>query len=303
MPLSSLPMKSTGTDFFPAHTWPRLYLVTIPLLPNAATATAFSLRSVVVAGQTLSSLSPDTVGITVGIVIGCLVAFAVSLLGLRALHMWERWTRIPNLISIVIALGCGGKHLHPQSHAEPAKPAVKIFLSLCAGFLLPSIPLLILGTAIGGAVPASPHGTTRGFGKLIFVLLALSVIGNIAISMYSVAMDLQVLLPFFANVHCFVFVLATMAIRIPFAILFQRLDYSTYDHASWNVGKKLQPGIAAIGASLVSMALVVPGLDEPWYTGPIANMAGDIGFEMAFVVTAICCLPFRWLEIRYPGRL
>ncbi|KXX77932.1 Purine-cytosine permease fcyB [Madurella mycetomatis] len=363
------------------------YLVTIPLLLNAATLTGFSLVSAIVGGQTLASLNPERVSVNIGIVITCLVSFAVSLLGFNALHLWERYTWIPNLISIVIAVGCGGKYLHLQSEAAPATPSqiltygsliagyfitfggtvsdysiyhnprvskLRIFLYLYAGFLLPSVPLLILGAAIGGAVPNVPawndayHATGIGgimnemlapagvFGKFVLVMLALSVIGNVAISMYSVSLNMQMLLPFFAKVHRFVFILVTMALMIPFAIhsakeweesltnflaligywagcfdavlvvelvVFRRLDYSTFDHAIWNVGRKLPPGIAAIGASLVSMALVIPGMAAPWYTGPIAETTGDIGFEMAFAVTALCYLPFRWLEIRLRGHL
>ena len=219
---------------------------------------------------------------------------------------------------------------------------------------MPSVPLLILGAAIGGAVPNVPSwnqayqstgiggvigemlAPAGGFGKFVLVMAALSVIGNISVSMYSVALNLQMLLPFFAKVHRFVFILVTMALMIPMAIraaeqweesltnflavigywagcfdavlivellVFRRMDYSTYDHAIWNVGRKLPPGIAAIGASLVSLALVIPGMAEPWFTGPIAKTTGDIGFEMAVVVTALSYLPFRWLEIRWRGHL
>lgn len=175
-----------------------------------------------------------------------------------------------------------------------------------------------------------------GFGRFVLVMLALSVIGNVAISMYSVALNMQMLLPCFARAPRFVFILATMAIMIPMAIraaeaweesltnflavigywagcfdavlitelvVFRRMDYATFDHAAWNVGSKLPPGLAAVGASLVSLALVVPGMAAPWYTGPIAKRTGDIGFEMAFVVTAVNYLPLRWLEIRWRGRL
>ncbi|KAK4126144.1 hypothetical protein N657DRAFT_567802 [Parathielavia appendiculata] len=365
-----------------------LYFVMVPLLLNAATLTGFSLLSAVVGGQTLSSLNTDKVNVDVGIVIICLVAFAVSLLGFNALHLWERWAWIPNLISIVIAVGCGGSHLHLQGEARPATPSqvltfgcliagycitfggtvsdysiyhkphrvsrIRVFLYIYSGLLFPSVPLLILGAAIGGAVPNVPsweqayHATgvggvmsemlapAGGFGRFVLVVLALSVIGNIAISMYSVALNLQMLLPFFAKVHRFLFILATMAIMIPMAIraaeaweesltnflavigywagcfdavlivellVFRRMDYSTYDHGIWNVGEKLPSGLAAIGASLVSLALVVPGMAAPWYTGLIAKTTGDIGFEMAFVVTAISYMPFRWLEIRWRGHL
>lgn len=190
-------------------------------------------------------------------------------------------------------------------------------------------------TGIGGVISEmlAPAG---GFGKFVLVMAALSVIGNIAISMYSVALNLQMLLPFFAKVHRFVFILVTMALMIPMAIhaaeqweesltnflavigywagcfdavllvellVFRRMDYSTYDHAIWNVGRKLPPGIAAIAASILSLALVIPGMAEPWFTGPIAKTTGDIGFEMALVVTALSYVPFRWLEIKWRGHL
>ncbi|KAK3936383.1 permease for cytosine/purines, uracil, thiamine, allantoin-domain-containing protein [Diplogelasinospora grovesii] len=365
-----------------------LYLVTVPLLLNAATVTGFCLVSAIVGGQTIAALSPENVSVNVGIVITCLVSFVVSLMGFKALHLWERWTWIPNLISIVIAVGCGGKYLYLQSEVPPSSPAqvlsyagliagyfitfggtvsdystyhkpesvskIKIFIYIYLGLLLPSVPLLILGAAIGGAVPnveswnaayavtgvggvmyemLTPAG---GFGKFILVLLALSVISNIAISMYSVSLCLQMLVPFFARIPRFFFILVTMAIMIPFAIkaaeewetslenflaligywagcfdavlilelvVFRKMDYSTYEHAIWNVGRKLPPGIAALGASLVSMALVIPGMAQVWYTGPIGITTGDIGFEMAFAVTAIFYLPFRWLEIRLRGHL
>ena len=221
------------------------------------------------------------------------------------------------------------------------------------GFVLPSVPLLILGAAIGGAVPnieswnaayevsgvggvmyemLTPAG---GFGKFVMVLLALSVIGNVAISMYSVALNLQMLLPFFARIPRFFFITVTMAIMIPMAIrsaeewevslenflaligywagcydaiiieeliVFRRMDYSTYEHSAWNVLNKLPTGLAAMGASLISFALIVPGMAEVWYTGPIAETTGDIGFEAAFIVSAIFYFPLRWLEIKLLGR-
>ena len=223
-----------------------------------------------------------------------------------------------------------------------------------ASFLLPSVPLLILGAAIGGAVPNVPAwneayqvtgiggvvsemlSPAGGFGKFVIVMLALSVIGNIAISMYSVSLNLQMLLPFFTKIHRLFFILVTMALMIPFAIkaaeaweeslmnflsvigywagcfdavlitelvIFRKMDYSTYDHAVWNVGRKLPPGVAALGASMVSMGLVIPGMAAPWYTGPIAKVTGDIGFEMAFIVTGLAYIPFRWLEMKWVGRL
>jgi purine-cytosine permease-like protein len=229
-----------------------------------------------------------------------------------------------------------------------------MFSYVYLGFFLPSVPLLILGAALGGAVPQVPSWAAAyevsgvggvfyemltpagGFGKFIVVLLALSVIGNIAISMYSVALNIQMLLPFFARVPRFFFTIAVFAIMIPCSIkaaeqweeslenflaligywagcfdavliqelvVFRRMDYSSYDHAIWNVGRMLPSGLAAIGASLLSFGLVVPGMAEVWYTGPIAETTGDIGFELAFVLTGLFYLPLRWLEIRIRGHL
>ncbi|KAJ9138947.1 Purine-cytosine permease fcyB [Pleurostoma richardsiae] len=365
-----------------------LYLATIPLLLNAATVTGFTLVSAIVGGQTIAALNPAHVSVTVGIVIVSLISFAASLLGYRALHLWNGWSWIPNLVALVIAVGCGGSHLHLQSvPAEPATAAqilsyagliagyfltfggtvsdysiyhnpnvskLKIFSYFYAGMFLPSVPLLILGAAIGGAVPNVPSWAAAydvsgvggvmlemlrpagGFGKFVMVLLALSVIGNIAISMYSVALNLQMLLPPLARAHRVLFIVAANAVMIPLAVraaqeweaslenflaligywagcfdavvveelvVFRRMDYASFDHAAWNVARRLPTGIPAVLAALLSFGLVVPGMAEVWYTGPIAKKTGDIGFEVAFVLTALFYFPLRWLEIRWRGHL
>ncbi|KAF3767831.1 hypothetical protein M406DRAFT_90406 [Cryphonectria parasitica EP155] len=311
-----------------------------------------------------------------------------SLLGYRALHIFNTWSWIPNLISIIIAVGCGGHNLHLQSAVAPATASqvmsfgalvagyfltfggtvsdysiyhdprsmskLTVFASYYLGMFVPSVPLLILGAAIGGAVPNVPSWNAAyesigiggvmyemltpagGFGKFILVLLALSVVGNIAISMYSVALNLQMFLPFFTRIHRFIFIVATFAVMIPCSvraaeaweeslenflaligywagcfdavlieelIVFRRADYSSFDHANWNVGRLLPTGVPALLASIISFGLIVPGMAEVWYTGPIAMKTGDIGFEMAFVVTALFYFPLRWLEIKWRGRV
>lgn len=365
-----------------------LYLATIPLLLNAATVTGFSVIAAIVGGQSIAALNPDHVSLSVGIVVVCLVSFAASLLGYRAIHIFNTWSWIPNLISIVIAVGCGGRYLHLQSAVAPATASqvmsfgalvagyfltfggtvsdysiyhdprsankLLIFANYYAGMFLPSVPLLILGAAIGGAVPNVPSWSAAydalgiggvmyemltpagGFGKFILVLLALSVIGNIAISMYSVALNLQMLLPFFARIHRFIFIVATFAVMIPCSVraaeaweeslenflaligywagcfdavlieellVFRKMDYASYDHSSWNVGNRLPTGVPALLACIISFGLIVPCMAEVWYTGPIAMTTGDIGFEMAFVVTAFAYYPLRWLEIKWRGRV
>ena len=84
-------------------------------------------------------------------------------------------------------------------------------------------------------------------------------------------------------------------------VWFRKMDFETYDHKIWNVGSKLPWGVAAISAGVCSFGLVIPCMAEVWYTGPIAKSTGDIGFEVAFVVSAILYVPFRILEIRFRG--
>lgn len=179
----------------------------------------------------------------------------------------------------------------------------------------------------------SPAGR---FGDFVLVLLALSVIGNIAMSTYSVSLNMQMLLPVFTRVPRPAFILTTLCVMVPVAVhaaqkweeslinflgligywagcfcavsvvetvAFRRMDYTRYEHAAWNVARELPPGVAALGACLCSMALVVPGMAAPWYTGPIAKRTGDVGFEMAFAMTGVCYLGLRWIEVKVRGRL
>ncbi|TDZ26219.1 Purine-cytosine permease FCY21 [Colletotrichum orbiculare MAFF 240422] len=320
------------------------YLVAVPLLLNAATVTGFSLSSAIAGGQTLAAVNPGHIDVKVGIVITCLVSFGASFIGYRALHMWERWQWLPSLIAIVIAVGCGGKNLWKQAEASPPTAAqifnygslmagyfitfggiasdftayhdpskttkFKIFSYIYLGMWTPSVPLLILGAAIGGALNNVPEWKAGwdtygiggvmaamlmpvgGFGKFLLVVLALTVIGNIATSMYSVALNMQMMLPAFAKVPRVVFIIVALSIMIPMAIraaeawadslenflgligywagcfdaviieelvIFRRVDYSSYDHKAWNVARMLPSGLAAVGASILSFGLVIPG--------------------------------------------
>ena len=84
-------------------------------------------------------------------------------------------------------------------------------------------------------------------------------------------------------------------------LYFRRGDFSLYDLEYWNVPSGLPLGAAALGASVLSFALVIPSMDQVWYKGPIARKSGDIGFEVAMVVTALCYVPLRHLERRWRG--
>lgn len=114
-----------------------LYIVTIPLLLNAATITGFSLIAAIVGGQTIAAINPGHVSVNVGIVIVIVISFFVSLLGFRSLHAWERWSWIPNLIALIITVGCGGRHLFQQAEAAPAEAAAVVsYGGLIAGYFI-----------------------------------------------------------------------------------------------------------------------------------------------------------------------
>ncbi|KAM0419319.1 hypothetical protein ACHAPD_002878 [Fusarium lateritium] len=175
-----------------------------------------------------------------------------------------------------------------------------------------------------------------GFGKSVLVVLALSIVGNMLLSYYSVALCLQMLVPVFTKVPRFVFVIATLTIMVPMSIyaaaqwekslvnflsiigywsgcfdaviieelvIFRNRDYDLLDPKIWNQGRRLPTGLAAIGTSIISLELVIPSMNTPWFTGPIGAKIGDIGFESALVVTGIAYYPLRTLEIRLMGRV
>lgn len=112
--------------------------MTIPVLLNAATLTGFSLLGSIVSGQTIAAINPDAnISVDVGIGITCAISFVTALFGYRVIHVWQRWQWVPNLVALVIAVGCGGKDLVHQTKAEPATARQLIsYGSLMAGYFI-----------------------------------------------------------------------------------------------------------------------------------------------------------------------
>ena len=363
------------------------YLVCIPVALNLATLTGFCIIECVIGGQTISAVTNGKLTPTVGIVIIAVLGMVICFLGFRVLHWYERFAWIPAVVAIVVATGCGGKHLSNQvaapaasaplvldfgalvagflipwaavasdyvTYMEPSTPKWKVFTYTYMGLFLPTVPLMVLGAAIGGAVPNVPSWTAGynstaaggvlaamlepagGFGKFLVVLISLAILGNLAATMYSITLNFQLLIPWLVNIPRFMFAIVITAIVIPISIVafgnfflslenfigvigywaaaysavvivehrfIRKLDYDSYDHTFWNVRKALPSGIAAIGAAVCSFALVIPSMAQIWYTGPIALKTGDIGFELAFVVTALLYIPFRYAEIKIQGHM
>jgi purine-cytosine permease-like protein len=212
---------------------------------------------------------------------------------------------------------------------------------------------MILGAAIGGAIPNIPEWTegydttsiggvlaamlepAGGFGKFVVVILSFTMLGNIAATMYSITLNFQMLIPQLVIVPRYVFSIIITAIVIPVSIkaavdffgslenfisligywsaafvavlitehvVIRRGQYSSYDQAAWNSAELLPLGVAALTSSVLSFGLVIPSMAQVWWTGPIAETAGDIGFELALVVTAVLYVPMRLVERRFSGR-
>jgi purine-cytosine permease-like protein len=187
---------------------------------------------------------------------------------------------------------------------------------------------------VGGNMAAmlSPAGR---FGKFVTVVLSFTLLGNISATCYSVTLNFQILAPGFKKVPRYIFAIIVTVIIIPVGIRaaedfflslenfitliaywsasflgvvilehvwFRKSDCSSYDIDIWDNAARLPPGIAAILACIVSFSLVVPSMAQVWYTGPIAEKTGDLGFEFAFILTAILYVPFRMVEKRIAGR-
>lgn len=116
----------------------RLYLGIIPILLNAGTVTGFTLAGSIVSGQAIAAVDEGAnISVNIGIAIVCTLGFLTALLGYRAIHTWQRWQWLPNLVAIIIAVGCGGKHLVNQAETEPASVrGVVGYGSLMAGYFM-----------------------------------------------------------------------------------------------------------------------------------------------------------------------
>ncbi|PHH92509.1 hypothetical protein CDD83_7146 [Cordyceps sp. RAO-2017] len=187
---------------------------------------------------------------------------------------------------------------------------------------------------VGGAL-AGMLSSAGGFGKFVLVVLSLTLLGNTCGTFYAITLNFQTVVPWLARVPRYVFSIVVTAIVIPVAIesvgnffvnlenlialigywsaafvgivvtehlVFRRGRYETYDHAIWDTASKLPVGAAALAASVACFGLVVPFMDQIWWTGPVARTSGDIGFEMAFALSSLLYVPLRYVEKRLSGR-
>ncbi|VUC24387.1 unnamed protein product [Clonostachys rosea] len=207
---------------------------------------------------------------------------------------------------------------------------------------LPNVPAWEKGydeTLVGGIL-AAMLASAGNFGKFVVALLSLTLLGNTAGTMYAITLNFQALFPWLIKVPRYIFALIVTAIVIPIAVravsdnffvslenfvaligywsasffgivamehVFFRRRHGrsweeAYDHAIWSDASRLPWGIAAISSGILSFGLVIPSMAQVWWTGPIAQTTGDLGFEFAFILSALFYIPLRALEIRLTGR-
>lgn len=190
-------------------------------------------------------------------------------------------------------------------------------------------------SGIGGLLAAVLVPPLGGFGKFCIVILALSIIANNCPNIYSVSLSLQLLARLTQRVPRFIWTfigtVIYVAIAIPGYNNFQMyLEYfmliiaywlaiyegiSLSEHFVYRRGmsgyrpehyldrSKLPPGIAALTAFAFGIAGAVLGLSQPWYTGPLGKLVGpfggDIGFELAFALSASSYCVMRYFELKH----
>jgi purine-cytosine permease-like protein len=98
----------------------------------------FTIIAIIITGQTLSAVSDGKMTIKVGIILGGLLGLFISFCGYKALHIFNSYSWGVTIVSIIIAVGCGGKHLNVPVETEPATASMVLtFGCLVAGFMLP----------------------------------------------------------------------------------------------------------------------------------------------------------------------
>lgn len=81
-------------------------------------------------------------------------------------------------------------------------------------------------------------------------------------------------------------------------LIFRR-SFSAYDISHWDSPRRLPSGLSALAAGAVGIGLSVPCINQVWYVGSIAEHSGDIGWEVAFVASALVYVPLRVVERRW----
>ena len=235
---------------------------------------------------------------------------------------------------------------------QPEKtPASRVFWLTFLGVFIPCVLLETLGMAfttyspwaktfangLVGDLLAAIVKPLGGFGTLILVLLALSVIANNIPNDYSLGLSVQVFGRPFQRVKRYVWTLIGAVLYVLIALpasanfahtltdylliiaywlapwsIILILEHFVFRHGhynvdDWNTRSRLPIGWAALVSMAFGLVGVLLGADQLYYVGPIAKLVGpfgmDIGFELGLVFAGVAYLILRRIELNAnPGR-
>ncbi|KAB8238919.1 hypothetical protein ETB97_007611 [Aspergillus alliaceus] len=186
-----------------------------------------------------------------------------------------------------------------------------------------------------GSLLMAGYGRLGGFGRFCAFINVVTVVSNNAPGSYSMAMNFQMLGHVWSNIPRPVFTITTTVVYTACAIggrdflyeIFKSFlpligywvviwftivaeedllfRHGGYDWSAWNCRQKLPVGVAAGLAFLVGWAGAIVGMDQVYYTGPVANAVTggcDLGIWLGFGFTALAFPPLRMLELRVISR-
>ncbi|KAF2151703.1 purine-cytosine permease FCY21 [Myriangium duriaei CBS 260.36] len=221
-------------------------------------------------------------------------------------------------------------------------------LGLSASFTYAFVLGAGLGSAISSNVPwGNAYDVSQGalivqgyaplgaFGSFCSVIVALGLIANMIVPVYSSSVDFQVLgrwlfrVPriIWNTVGVLIFAVCAIAGRAHLAEIFtnflalmgywvaiwvaifleEHLIFRSHlglgwDWEAWNEKKSLPLGAAALVAFLVGWAGSILCMAQVWYTGPIASLVGDSGADLGnyvgFAWAGLVYAPLRYLEFK-----
>ncbi|KAL7623597.1 hypothetical protein AAE478_005149 [Parahypoxylon ruwenzoriense] len=205
-----------------------------------------------------------------------------------------------------------------------------------AVFVVPAWTAAYKAGGIGAVIGNILITRLGDFGRFILVILGLSVLGTCGRDVYTISFNLTAVAPILRRVPRIVLSIIATAVIIAVAIpasrsfvtsvtaflsiigyyagasvtcflteylWFRKCDPASFDPRIWNDGSALPTGLSALTSVLIAWAFIIPAMEADWYTGPIAEKTGDLGFEFAVVVALLAYVPIRSLEVKTRGRL
>jgi purine-cytosine permease-like protein len=207
----------------------------------------FGILATVAGAECLAAVRQHTLSIegSIGIIIA--IGFCIGFVGYSALHFVCQYIWIPNGIALLIFIACAGPKLYEQAPASssgaspylstiaicasnmatwgtiigdfacympPHAPRLRLAFYCLMGLYVPFTLMMLLGSAIGGAINVIPSWTTAygegglggvigeilvsrlgGFGRFVLVILGLSIVTTSARDMYSMSLFTVAVIP------------------------------------------------------------------------------------------------------------